>query len=114
MPVVFVDLTLEQSRVLNLALNKISGSWDEELLDRLLKDLNQAPDVDLSLSGFEDDELKMLLKKLDARDKRERPEDFDWRKRSKRLPGSHARSWVTSGCSVSTASCAATPPTLTN
>jgi len=33
-PVVLVDLTLEQARLLNIALNKISGSFDQELLAR--------------------------------------------------------------------------------
>jgi ParB-like chromosome segregation protein Spo0J len=33
-PTVYVDLPLEQARLLNLALNKISGSWDDELLAR--------------------------------------------------------------------------------
>lgn len=76
-PVVYVDLTLEQARLLNLALNKISGSFDEELLARLLAELNLVPDVDLTLSGFREDELGRLLKSLDAREKRERVEDFD-------------------------------------
>jgi len=76
-PVVFVDISEEQSRLLNLALNRISGDWDNELLARLLADLNAVPDIDLSLSGFGDDELKKLLKSLDARDKRERIESFD-------------------------------------
>ena len=31
-PVVFVDLSQEQARLLNIALNKISGSFDQELL----------------------------------------------------------------------------------
>src|SRR5271157_1084319 len=35
-PVVFVDLTPEQARLLNISLNKITGSFDEELLARLL------------------------------------------------------------------------------
>ena len=76
-PVVFADLSLEQARLLNVALNKISGSFDQELLARLLSELSQVPDIDLSLSGFEDDELKKLLKSLEARDKRERLETFD-------------------------------------
>jgi len=76
-PVVFVDLSLEQSRLLNIALNKISGSFDQELLARLLADLNTVPDIDLSLTGFEDDELKKLLKSLNARERRERIEAFD-------------------------------------
>jgi len=76
-PVIFLDVTAEQARLLNLALNKISGSWDQELLARLLAELKDVPDVDLSLSGFEEDEIKKLLKGLEVRDKRERPESFD-------------------------------------
>lgn len=76
-PVVLTDLTIEQSHLLNIALNKISGSFDQELLARLLKELQEVPDIDLSLSGFEDDELKKLLKSLDAREKKERIENFD-------------------------------------
>ncbi|MCH8199829.1 MAG: ParB N-terminal domain-containing protein, partial [Chloroflexi bacterium] len=75
-PVVFVDLTPEQARLLNIALNRISGSWDDELLARALADLNEQPDLDVTLSGFDDDELAKLLKSLDARDRRERPEPF--------------------------------------
>jgi DNA modification methylase len=76
-PVVFVDLSQEQARLLNIALNKISGSFDQELLARLLSELNEIPELDLTLSGFEEDELKELLKSLDAREKRERVENFD-------------------------------------
>ena len=76
-PVVFVDLSLEQARLLNIALNKISGSFDQELLARLLSELNEVPELDLTLSGFGEDELKELLKSLDAREKRERVETFD-------------------------------------
>src|SRR5438093_6283242 len=35
-PVTWLDLALEQARVVNLALNKISGDFDNELLVRLL------------------------------------------------------------------------------
>ena len=76
-PVVLTDLTIEQAHLLNIALNKISGSFDQELLARLLKELQEVPDIDLSLSGFEEDELKKLLKSLDAREKKERLENFD-------------------------------------
>ena len=76
-PVVFVDLSEEQARLLNLALNKISGEWDQELLARLLAELDGAANLDLSLSGFADDEISKLLKSLDARERRERPETFD-------------------------------------
>jgi len=74
-PVIFVDLTQEQARLLNVALNKISGEWDEELLARMLADLQ--PVADLTLTGFDEDELDKLLKSLDVREKREKPEAFD-------------------------------------
>ena len=65
-PVIFVDLTLEQARLLNVALNKISGTWDEELLGQLLRDLSVS-EQDLTLSGFDEGELEKLLKSLDVR-----------------------------------------------
>jgi DNA modification methylase len=76
-PVVFVDLSPHQSQLLNLALNRISGSWDQELLARLLADLHDSQDLDLTLAGFGQDELAKLLKSLDARERRERLETFD-------------------------------------
>ncbi len=76
-PVTFVDLTVEQARTLNIALNKISGTWDQELLARLLADLQEIPDIDLTLTGFEPDEVSKLLKSLDRRERRERVEHFD-------------------------------------
>ncbi|MGA3031319.1 MAG: ParB N-terminal domain-containing protein [Candidatus Limnocylindrales bacterium] len=76
-PVAWLDLSVEQARLLNLALNKISGSWDDALLARLLADLQATPDLDLSLSGFGEDEIADLLRGLEVREKRERVESFD-------------------------------------
>jgi DNA modification methylase len=74
-PVTYLDLSIEQSRLLNLALNRISGSWDDQLLARLLADLQTS--VNVTLSGFGEDEIHDLLRSLETRDKRERVEDFD-------------------------------------
>ncbi len=74
-PVIFVDLGPEQSRLLNVALNKIGGTFDEELLARLFSEL--PPEADLTLTGFESDAIEKLLRSLDVREKRERPETFD-------------------------------------
>jgi ParB-like chromosome segregation protein Spo0J len=60
-PVVYLDLSQEQARLLNLALNKISGTWDDSLLAHLLADLSSLPEVDLSLSGFADTEIHSFL-----------------------------------------------------
>lgn len=76
-PVIYVDLGQEQARLLNVALNRISGQWDEELLARMLGDLKGMEDIDLSLTGFGEDELEKLLKNLAVRDKREKVETFD-------------------------------------
>ena len=76
-PVIFLDVSADQAKLLNLALNRIAGSWEQELLARLLSELQEVPDVDVSLSGFGDEEVAKLLKTLVAREKRERPETFD-------------------------------------
>jgi DNA modification methylase len=76
-PVILLDISVEQARLLNLALNRISGEWDQDLLARLLSDLQSSPDIDLALSGFADDEIGQLLKKLERRERRERVEHFD-------------------------------------
>jgi DNA modification methylase len=76
-PAVFIDVTIAQARLLNLALNQIHGSFESELLARMLADLSTVADLDLTLTGFGEDELAKLLKTLDAREKRERIEDFD-------------------------------------
>jgi DNA modification methylase len=76
-PVTWLDVTVEQARLLGLALNRISGSWDEQLLARLLGDLQATPELDLSLSGFGQDEIGDLLRKLEVREKREHVESFD-------------------------------------
>jgi ParB-like nuclease domain len=73
-PVTSLDVSVEQARLLGLALNKISGSWDDALLARLLADLQSMPDLDLSLSGFGEDEVKDLLRSLEVREKREHVE----------------------------------------
>ena len=85
-PVVLLDLTLEQARLLNLALNKISGDWDDELLARLLADLKPIDGIDLSLSGFDEDELDKLLRSMEQREKRSAPSRSTSTRRSSRRP----------------------------
>jgi DNA modification methylase len=76
-PVIFLDISAEQAHLLNLALNRISGTWDEQLLGRLLADLQSSSELDLTLSGFGEDEISTLLRSLEFREKRDRPETFD-------------------------------------
>lgn len=50
----------KRERALNVALNKISGDWDMPLLKDLLVDMDDG-EFDLSLSGFDNLELKELV-----------------------------------------------------
>jgi DNA modification methylase len=76
-PVIWLDLSQEEARLLGLALNQISGDFDEPLLARLLADLKDVPGVDLTLSGFGEDEIADLLRGPEVQERRERLEAFD-------------------------------------
>lgn len=56
--------TEEEKKALNIALNKISGEWDMELLEEMLKDLKEL-DFDLDLTGFDDEDFKELNLKFE-------------------------------------------------
>ena len=76
-PVILLDLPVEDARLLNVALNQIGGEWDADLLARLLIDLRATAARDLTLSGFAEADLQDLLTRFDQREKRARPERFD-------------------------------------
>lgn len=59
--VVEVDIPLEEEKALNIALNKVSGEWDAEKLEDLLRDLNTLDDFDVTLTGFGLDEIETLF-----------------------------------------------------
>lgn len=61
--VVVVDLDKQREKALNIALNKITGEWDELKLKDLLLDLDLG-DYDISLTGFEQADLTELVDKL--------------------------------------------------
>ncbi|WET88682.1 site-specific DNA-methyltransferase [Ligilactobacillus murinus] len=58
---VVVELSEEKEKALNVALNKISGEWDNDKLALLIADL-QGTDFDVSLTGFEPAELESLFR----------------------------------------------------
>ncbi len=58
-----VDLPEEREKALNLALNKITGSWDDDKLAELLQELANGPEG-LRLTGFDDQELMELIARL--------------------------------------------------
>lgn len=62
--VVVVDLSKEDEKALNVALNKITGEWDETLLKNLLIDLDKS-DYDFTLTGVDKAELDELIELSD-------------------------------------------------
>jgi len=64
-PCVRLDLPLDKAKALNIALNKIAGEWDEPLLAQLLAEI-QASEVEVDLTGFEDDEIARLMASIAA------------------------------------------------
>ena len=57
---VVVDLSADQEKALNIALNKISGEWDIEALKNLFLELEMS-DFDISLTGFDTPEFRELM-----------------------------------------------------
>jgi len=55
-----VNLDPEQERLLNLALNKVSGRWDDAALAQLLNELQEGG-ADLALSSFDSEEIGELI-----------------------------------------------------
>ena len=64
-PVVYVEVSDEEAKTLNLALNRIQGEWDLPKLGALLDELRGLPDFDISLTGFDDGEIEELLSELE-------------------------------------------------
>lgn len=58
--VVVLDLNKEDEKALNIALNKISGEWDELKLKDLLLELDLG-DYDISITGFDNNDLESLV-----------------------------------------------------
>ena len=71
---VVIELSEEKEKALNVALNKISGEWNTDKLAMLISDL-QGSDFDVSLTGFEEDELADLFSK--TAEKEVTDDDFD-------------------------------------
>lgn len=71
---VIVDLPKEDEKALNIALNKITGQWDEALLADLLLDLQES-DFNLDLTGFELPEIDDILSNV--HDKELSEDEFD-------------------------------------
>ncbi len=73
-PCAVVDVDKTREKALNIALNKITGAWDEQMLADLLTDLKEA-DYDLDYTGFDAPEVETLFSNI--YDKKVKEDDFD-------------------------------------
>lgn len=60
---IVVDLDKNKEKALNLALNKISGEWDNDKLEAILAELKET-DIDINITGFSNDEVDDILKDI--------------------------------------------------
>lgn len=73
-PCAVVDVDKIREKALNIALNKITGAWDETLLVQLLEEIKEA-NYNLDLTGFEPPEMNQLFSNV--YDKSVKEDDFD-------------------------------------
>ncbi len=71
---IVIDIEKDKEKALNIALNKITGEWNKELLADLIKDL-QDSDFDVAFTGFEPPEIEQLFNSV--HDKKITEDDFD-------------------------------------
>lgn len=71
---IVIDIDKKKEKALNIALNKITGEWNKELLADLIKDL-QDSDFDVGFTGFELPEIEQLFNFV--HDKKITEDDFD-------------------------------------
>lgn len=70
-----VDLSESQEKALNIALNKISGEWDQEKLNQIFKELQDDVEIDVKLTGFDIEEINDIVANFDTTAVEE--DDFD-------------------------------------
>lgn len=73
-PCAVVDVDKTREKALNIALNKITGEWDEQMLADLLTDLKEA-DYDLDYTGFDAPEVDALFSNI--YDKKVKEDEFN-------------------------------------
>jgi len=71
---IVIEIDKTKEKALNIALNKITGEWNKELLADLIADL-QDSDFDVSFTGFEPPEIEQLMNSV--HDKELVEDDFD-------------------------------------
>jgi len=71
---VVVEIDKTKEKALNIALNKVTGEWNKELLADLIKDL-QSLDYDVAFTGFDPPEIDELFNEVHSKETKE--DDFN-------------------------------------
>ncbi len=71
--VIVLDLSKRDEKALNIALNKIGGDWDMDLLREALADLRDLPGIDATLTGYDGAEISVILGDTLNQEEREDP-----------------------------------------
>ena len=100
---IMVDIDKTKEKALNVALNKITGEWNKELLADLIKDLEDS-DFDVGVTGFEPPEIEQLFNSV--HDKKITEDDSMWKQSLQNRP---LQRRAMCGCSESTVSSAVIP-----
>lgn len=72
-----VNLSKTDEKALNIALNKVSGEWDDAGLTKLLQELSENSGIDETITGFDRNELDSLLQNLAETAKEFVPSEVD-------------------------------------
>ena len=72
-----VDLSEEQEKALNIALNKLDGEWDEAKLATLLDELTSLDAFDIGLTGFDLPDANELIASVLHTNSEAKEEEFD-------------------------------------
>ncbi|MGG3839667.1 ParB N-terminal domain-containing protein [Paenibacillus thiaminolyticus] len=70
-----VNLGEAEEKALNIALNKVSGDWDDARLTELLQELRDSDEIDMSITGFDEIDLKQMLGEIEVPNFEEGTED---------------------------------------
>lgn len=61
---IVVDFDKNKEKMLNIALNKISGEWDYQKLEILFNELANS-ELDISITGFDENEINKIIKETE-------------------------------------------------
>ena len=61
---IVVNYDKKREKLLNIALNKISGEWDEQKLEKIFNEF-ESQNIDFSVTGFDEKEVNKIIKETE-------------------------------------------------